>query len=90
VEKRNCKILPVESPYLYKVSQNDASGRFQVRRVERGRYRREAVSETNLPVGKRNTIPVQSVQRFDFPQSKIKAVKGLGRKGYDKVPCTIN
>jgi len=34
--------------------------------------------KTNLPLGKKNTIPVQSGRCFDLAQTEIKAVKKLG------------
>jgi len=48
VENRNCVILPGEGPYLFKVLQNDISGRFELRRMERCKYRQEVGCERNF------------------------------------------
>jgi len=52
---------------------------------------RRVKHKTNLPLGKKNTIPVQSGRCFDLAQTKIKAVKKLGiGPVYENVPRTIN
>ena len=90
MERGSCEILPSDSLDLFKVLKDDTSRRFEVWRVERYRYRQETVCETNLHLGRRNTILAKYRYRFDLPQTEIKALEGLGGTGYDNVHRTIN